>query len=239
MGEAVKLAGKAKGLVKAKALGDNAVAPVLPVTCGLLGGGPGFATTCGASCRFITSLACAEICEAAPVSNVAPPIAKGIPPGLALPAFHEGLHPVGFAPAVGRGMAPPEEVGAGPPPLALVSDPTFDCLGDTARWIHGPAGFDELHRLCVNPGDFVEFLVYDHGGLSSATSIVRLTRRWPGNATGWFAEVLFVCCSDPLFGHLLADLLPTHRNWSATHLFKRLIFVLHMGDLAETRCGSQ
>ena len=40
-------AGKAKGLAKAKALGDNAVAPVLPVACGSLGG---VATTCGASC---------------------------------------------------------------------------------------------------------------------------------------------------------------------------------------------
>ena len=48
---------------------------------------------------------------------------------------------------------------------------------------------------------------------------------------------LFVGCSDPLFGQLLADLLPTHRTWSVTRLFKRLIFVLHMGDLAETRCG--
>ena len=32
--------GKAKGLAKAKALGDNAVAPVLPVPGQLLGGGP-------------------------------------------------------------------------------------------------------------------------------------------------------------------------------------------------------
>ena len=87
-------------------------------------------------------------------------------------------------------------------------DTTFDCLGDSARWIHGPAGFDELHRLSANPGDFVEFLVYDHGGMPSATSIVRMTRQWPGNATGWFAEVLFVGCSDSLFGQLLADSLP-------------------------------
>ena len=64
-----------------------------------------------------------------------------------------------------EGFAPPEEVGAGPQPLALVSDPIFDCLGDSARWIHGPAGFDELHRLSADPGDFVEFLVYDHGGM--------------------------------------------------------------------------
>ena len=97
---------------------------------------------------------------------------------------------------------------AGPPPLAHVSDPTFDRLGDVARWFHGPAGFGELHRMFVNPGDFVEFLVYDHGGLPSATRMVRLTRRWPSNATGWFAEVHFVGCSDPLFGHLLAHLLP-------------------------------
>ena len=39
-GGAVKPAGKAKGLVKAKALGDVAGAPVLPVACGLIGGGP-------------------------------------------------------------------------------------------------------------------------------------------------------------------------------------------------------
>ena len=130
-------------------------------------------------------------------------------------------------------------MGAGPPSLALVSDPTFDCLGDSGRWIHWPAGFDELHRLCVIPGDFVECLVYDHGGMPSATRKVRLTRRWPGNATGWFAKVLCVGCSDPLFGQLLADLLPPHRNWSVTRWFKRLFFVLHIGDLAESRCGSQ
>ena len=38
-GEAVTPAVNANGLAKAKALGDNAVAPVLPVACGLLGGG--------------------------------------------------------------------------------------------------------------------------------------------------------------------------------------------------------
>ena len=153
-----------------------------------------------------------KFAKQAPVPNVVPPIAKGIPPGLALPALHEGLHPVGSPPAIGGRIAPPEEVGAGPPPLALVSDPTFDCLGDSTRWIHGPAGFDELHRLCVNPGDLVEFLVYDHGGMPSATKKVRLTRRWRGNATSWFAGVLFVGCTDPLFGQLLADLLPPTRT---------------------------
>ena len=42
--------------------------------------------------------------------------------------------------------------------------------------------------------------MYDRGGMPSATSMVRMTRQWPGNATGWFVEVLFV--------GLLADSLP-------------------------------
>ena len=105
----------------------------------------------------------------------------------------------GAAKAVGgiRGKAPVPEL------VALTPR-----LGDPARWIHGPAGFDELHRLSANAGDFVEFVVYDHGGMPSATSIVRMTRQWPDNVTGWFADVLFVGCSDPLFGQLLADSLP-------------------------------
>ena len=158
--------------MKAKALGDNAVAPVLPVACGLLGGGPVLPPPVGPAADILPHLPVPKFAKHAPVPYVAPPTAKGVPPGLALPAFHEALHPVGFPPAVGGRIAPPEEVGAGPPPLALVSDPAFDCLGDSARWIHGPAGFVDLHRLCVNPGDFVEFLVYDHGGMPSATSIV-------------------------------------------------------------------
>ena len=119
-----------------------------------------------------------------------------------------------------------------------MSDPTYDCLGDSARWVHGPAGFDELHRLSANPGNFVEF-VYDHGGMPSATGIVRVTRQWPGNATGWFAEALIVGCSDPPCGQLLADSLPPTGTGVLHASFKRFFFVLHLGDLAQPRCDSQ
>ena len=138
----------------------------------------------GPAADVLPHLPVPKFAKLAPVPNVAPPIAKGIPPGLALPAFHEGLRPVGFPPAFSGRFAPPEEVGACLQSLALVSDPSFGCLGDSASWIHGLAGFDVLHRLSAKPGDFVEFLVYDHGGMPSATSIVRMTLQWLGNATG-------------------------------------------------------
>ena len=86
-GEAVIPAGKAKGLAKAKALGDNAVAPVLPVACGLLSGGPVLPPPVGPAADVLPHLLVPKFAKLAPVPNVAPPIAKGIPPGLALPAF--------------------------------------------------------------------------------------------------------------------------------------------------------
>ena len=98
------------------------------------------------------------------------PIAMGLPPGLALPALHGGIHPVGFPPLPRDGLVPPLEAGAVPPPLAPV------CSAVDSQQ-------------------------------PSATSVIRFTRRGPGNATGWFAEVQFVGCSGPLFGQLLAQLL--------------------------------
>ena len=62
--------------------------------------------------------------------------------------------------------------------------------------------------MVVNPSDFLQFLVYNQAGSPSATSSSRFTRRWPGGATGWFAEVQYVGGSDPLFGQLLAQSLP-------------------------------
>ena len=81
-------------------------------------------------------------------------------------------------------------------------------ISTAPRWFHGPAGFNELHMFLVNPSEFLEFFVYDQAGTPSATSIIQMTRRRPGNATGWFAEVQYVGCSDPLFGQLLAQSLP-------------------------------
>ena len=90
-GEAVKPAGKGKGLVKEKALGDNAVAPVLAVACGLLGGGPVLPPPVRPAADILPRLPVPKFAKHAPVPNVAPPIASGIPPGLALPAFHSIL----------------------------------------------------------------------------------------------------------------------------------------------------
>ena len=50
--------------------------------------------------------------------------------------------------------------------------------------------------------------MYDQGVSPSAASTSRMTRRWRGNATGWFAEVQYAGCSDSLFGQLLVQLLP-------------------------------
>ena len=95
--------------------------------------------------------------------------------------------------------------GCGFLPLAPVPVSLSTPNNDHHCWFHGPASFNDLHIMVVNPGDFLEFLVYDQAGSPSATS---MTRRWPGNATGWFAEVQYVGGSDPLFGQLLAQLLP-------------------------------
>ena len=64
--------------------------------------------------------------------------------------------------------------------LFLLSTPNSDDL----CWFHGPAGFNDLLNMVVNPGEFLEFLENDQAGAPSATSISRLKRRWPGNATG-------------------------------------------------------
>ena len=132
----------------------------------------------------------------------------GLAPGLALPAFHRGLHPAGFPPVPGGIFAPPMELGAGPPVVAPVPAPTSNLNSVASRWFHGPAGINEWHMFVVNPGEFLEFLVYDQAGTPSATSIIQMTRRWPGNATGWFAEVQYVGCSDSLFSQLVAQSLP-------------------------------
>ena len=154
-GEAVIPAGKAKGLAKAKALGDNAVAPVLPVACGLLGGGPFCHHLWGLQmfyliclCRSLRSL------HQSPMSHHL--LREGIPPRLALPAFLEGLHPVGFPLAFGGRFAPLEEVQVLNPWL-LCPIPLLIVLETLLDGLMGPAGLDGLHRLSANPGDFVEF----------------------------------------------------------------------------------
>ena len=96
--------------------------------------------------------------RAVPILVAVPPIANGVPPGVVLPAFHGGLHPAGFPPVFKAEMAPPAELGVGPPPVAHVSVTTVDQLGDVSRWFHGPAGFEELHGMFVNTGDFFRFL---------------------------------------------------------------------------------
>ena len=110
--------------------------------------------------------------EAAPAPAVAPPIAMGLPPGFAMPAFHGGVHPANFPPMPGSGLAPPWEAGAVPPPLASVSAPLSTPNSDDFRWLHGPASFNALHAMVVNPVDFLESLVYDQAGSPSATSIL-------------------------------------------------------------------
>ena len=205
---AAKPEDKAKFGAKAKAVGDVGVAPVLPVACGLIGGGPVLPPPLDPADLLPHQFLLPRVVRAAPIPVAVPPIANGVPPGFTLPAFHGGLHPAGFPPVIREEFAPPAEVCVGPPPVAHVSVTAVDQLGDVSRWFHGPAGFEELHGMFVNPDECLEFLVYDRAGAPSATSIVRLTRRWPSNATGWFAEVNFVGCSDPLFGQLFAHLLP-------------------------------
>ena len=156
-----------------------------------------------------------RVVTAAPILVAVPPIADGVPPGFALPAIHGGLHPAGFPPLIILELAPPAEEGVGRPPVDHVSVTTVDQLGVVSRWFHGPAGFEELHGVFVTP-----------------SSIVRLTRRGPSNATGWFAEVQLFVCSDPLFGQLLAQLLSPTGSGVFARLLERFIFVLHMGFLA-------
>ena len=77
------------------------------------------------------------------------------------------------------------------------------CPGTLLRWRRV-----RFLSIVVNPGELFEILVCDQAGVPSATCATRLTRRWPGNATGWFVEVQYVGCSDPSFGQLLAQMLP-------------------------------
>ena len=71
-----------KGVEKAKALGDNAFSPVLPVACGLFGGGPILPRPVLPATDVLLHLLVPKFAKIAPVSNVAPLI-EGIPLGLA------------------------------------------------------------------------------------------------------------------------------------------------------------
>ena len=95
------------------------------------------------------------------------------------------------------------ELGAGPLVVAPVPAPTSNLNSDASRWFHGPAGFNELHMIVVNPGEFLEFLVYDQAGTPYATSIIQMTRRWPGSSTGWFAVAVIPCSASFLHNHCL------------------------------------
>ena len=76
-GGVVKPAGKAKGVLKGRALAGAAV--VLPLHFRAL-----------------------RVPGTAPAPAAEPPIATGLPPGFAMPAFHGGLHPAAFTPYAQR-----------------------------------------------------------------------------------------------------------------------------------------
>ena len=103
---------------------------------------------------------------------------------------------------------------------------------DELYWFHGPANFNDLPNMVVNLGEFFEVLVGDQAGVPPATCVTRLTRHWLGNATGWFVEVQYVGCSDPLFGQNSCSDASSHRYRCVTHMFERFVDVLHSGYLA-------
>ena len=158
-GGAVKPVDEAKGVAKGRAVAGAAVETVFSVACRLAGGPPVLLPTMGLAAVLPPHLPAPRASGAAPALAAAPPNAMGLPPGLAMPAFHRGLHPAGFPPLPGGAFAPPVKVGVGPPPLASVPAPTSSPNSDGLRWFHGPASYNDLHIMVVNPGDFLEFLV--------------------------------------------------------------------------------
>ena len=84
-----------------------------------------------------------------PAPAMVPPIAMGLPPGLALPTCHGGFHPVGLPPVPGD--APPLEAGAVPPRMAPVSVPLSTSSDDDLRWCRGPSFFNDLLNMVINP----------------------------------------------------------------------------------------
>ena len=100
----VKNAGKAKGVGKGKAPAGFAVAPVLPVVCGMASGPPVLPPPLGPACLLPPHFPGPRAPGAAPAPAVVPPIAMGLAPGLALPAFHRGLHPAGFSTRAWRNL---------------------------------------------------------------------------------------------------------------------------------------
>ena len=62
--------------------------------------------------------------------------------------------------------------------------------------------------MFVSPGEFLEFLVYDRAGAPSATKHCPFDSSLAQQCYWLVRRGAFVGCSDPLFGQLLAQLLP-------------------------------
>ena len=158
-----------------------------------------YISVCGTCCYFTTSFSCVKNSALQGAAVVGASNRDGTPTRFCNVRVSRRASSSQFLPlVVGRVLAAFVEVVADPPPLACVSAFASNFGSFFLRWFHALAGFDDLHHMVDNPGDFLEFPVYDPGSSPSATSTIRMTRRWPSNATIRFAEVKCVGCSDPL-----------------------------------------
>ena len=80
---AAKPDGKAKFGAKEKAVGHVGVAPVIPVACGLIGGGPVLPPPLEPAGMLPQQFPVPRVVRAAPNPVAVPPIANGVPPSFA------------------------------------------------------------------------------------------------------------------------------------------------------------
>ena len=71
-----------------------------------------------------------------------------------------------------------------------------------------PSNASVLHDFVINPGDHLQYLVYDQAGIPRGTGLCWIAKRWRSNASGWIVEGLHVECSNPMGELFLSQLLP-------------------------------
>ena len=159
-----------------KALAGVAVAPVLPVACGLAGG-PQLLPPHGSSSCVASSPSCTRSSGSVSITCSCATDRHGTSTRLSVACISwwytsSRLHTCAWRPP-GGGCG---SSGFGSCVCSRCRLPTMM----VTSWFHGPASFNDLPTWFVTPGEFFEFLVYDQAGAPSATSVIRLTWRWPG-----------------------------------------------------------
>ena len=97
----------------------------------------------------------------APHVAAIPSMEVGVPSGQALPAYHGSLHPARLPPSSGGCVSEPAAAPGGLQSGVPEVGPVPILREEDLLWQHGPSTVSGLHNLVVNPGEYLEYLVYE------------------------------------------------------------------------------